>query len=108
MGPMNPLEAYENLIQIDLKKLREMRPQYQDLGITLIGFMESGQEFDYDIFYSLSGDFAVKHPGHEFFAIFRFFKEDLEVNLNKTVDLVDVASLEPIGQEDILETIYKL
>jgi len=97
----NKLDAYT-------QELREIQKQYEQQGITLIGIMPSKQNTDYDIFYELAKDFAMRNPGHQFFSIFRLLKKDLEQTLNKKVDIIDTAALAPIGKDSILNDLVMI
>jgi len=83
--------------------------QFKPEGFHIIGLYESMESADpgiIDIFYRLSPEIWKKYPGPSFFKFFHQIENELKINLGVTIDLVDVDSLAPIGQEGILSKIH--
>jgi predicted nucleotidyltransferase len=87
-----------------VEKISVIKNKYTSESVYIMGAKEApGETDEIDIFYSITPDIWEKYPDASFFNLFKRIQDDLETSLGRPVDLVDSASLEPIGQGRLLQ-----
>jgi len=96
-----------------INKIEAIRRKFIQDGFVIEGVFgsfargEEGQESDIDIIFSCTDVSFEKYPGLRFFALYDRVKKELEIELNRKVDLVDKNGLSEIGRKYILpEVVY--
>lgn len=95
------------------QKLNLLKPQLKKEGISLIGIFGSYARGDYnsssdvDILYKIDNvkEFYFKNRGFNSFTKLTELKEFIEKELNKSIDFVDINSLNSIGKDFIIKEV---
>jgi len=96
---------------VELKVLKELKQKYRDFFEIkyIVGSFARGDfdsKSDIDIVYSLKDNIIINMDVFEIFNILQKIKQELEVKLNKKVDLIDESALNNIAKKYMKDKIY--
>jgi len=96
---------------VELKVLKELKQKYRDFFEIkyIVGSFARGDfdsKSDIDIVYSLKENILTNMDVFEIFNILQKIKQELEVKLNKKVDLIDESALNNVAKKYMKDKIY--
>lgn len=101
---------YELNKDLILSKIKELKPQYEQEGLLLLGIFGSyakgtqNQNSDIDILYDINGElFCQKHPGFSSFSRLKEIKEELKNIFKTNIDLATIDNSSRLFKNDALK-----